>query len=80
MKWFSWNGIMKEAKRVRWPKGKDLLKDSIFIFDLCANSSAVKKVYEISKIVLFSFLYNFVVLIFEAPLMPLPSNISKSST
>ena len=28
MKWFSCNGIMKEAKRVRWPKGKDLLKDS----------------------------------------------------
>ena len=28
MKWFSWNGIVKEAKRVRWPKGKDLLKDS----------------------------------------------------
>ena len=28
MKWFRWNGIMKEAKRVRWPKGKDLLKDS----------------------------------------------------
>ena len=28
MKWFSWNGIVKEAKRVRWPKGKDLLNDS----------------------------------------------------
>ena len=28
MKWFSLNGIMKEAKRIRWPKGKDLLKDS----------------------------------------------------
>ena len=35
-------------------KNKDLLKDSFFIFDLCANSSAVKKVYEISKKVLFS--------------------------
>jgi preprotein translocase SecE subunit len=28
MKWFSWNGIVKEAKRVRWPKGEDLLKNS----------------------------------------------------
>lgn len=35
-------------------KNKNLLKNMIFIFDLCANSSAVKKVYEISKKVLFS--------------------------
>lgn len=35
-------------------KNKDLLKNTIFIFDLCANSSAVKKIYEFSKKILFS--------------------------
>ncbi len=28
LKWFSISGIMKEAKRIRWPKSKELLKDS----------------------------------------------------
>ena len=28
LKWFSLSGIMKEAKRIRWPKRKDLFKDS----------------------------------------------------
>lgn len=28
MKWFSINGILTEMKRIRWPKGKDLAKDS----------------------------------------------------
>ena len=28
MKWFSMNGILTEVKRIRWPKGKDLAKDS----------------------------------------------------
>lgn len=28
MKWFSINGIITEAKRIRWPKMKDLAKDS----------------------------------------------------
>ncbi|MCI6271354.1 MAG: preprotein translocase subunit SecE [Erysipelotrichaceae bacterium] len=28
LKWFSLSGIIKEAKRIRWPKRKDLFKDS----------------------------------------------------
>ena len=28
MKWFSINGILKEMKRIRWPKVKDLFHDS----------------------------------------------------
>ncbi len=28
MKWFSISGITKEAKRIRWPKTKDLFSDS----------------------------------------------------
>lgn len=28
MKWFSINGIMTEMKRIRWPKAKELGKDS----------------------------------------------------
>jgi len=28
LKWFSINGIMTEVKRVRWPKQKELLKDT----------------------------------------------------
>lgn len=31
MKWFSINGIMTEAKRIRWPKMKDLAKDSMTV-------------------------------------------------
>ncbi|MBR3203962.1 MAG: preprotein translocase subunit SecE [Solobacterium sp.] len=27
-KTFSWSGIKKEAKRVRWPKRKDVMEDS----------------------------------------------------
>jgi len=27
MKWFSLEGIIQEAKRVRWPKKEDMLKD-----------------------------------------------------
>ncbi len=29
LKWFSISGISKEAKRVRWPKTKDLISDSV---------------------------------------------------
>lgn len=29
MKWFSINGIVTEAKRVRWPKGKDLFNNTL---------------------------------------------------
>lgn len=25
LKWFSFDGIMKEAKRIRWPKAKELM-------------------------------------------------------
>ncbi|MEA4874864.1 preprotein translocase subunit SecE [Anaerorhabdus sp.] len=25
LKWFSFDGIMKEAKRIRWPKTKELM-------------------------------------------------------
>lgn len=28
LKWFSISGIMTEAKRVRWPKQKELFKDT----------------------------------------------------
>ena len=36
MKWFSINGIITEAKRIRWPKMKDLAKDSttVIVFTL----------------------------------------------
>ncbi|NLC97106.1 MAG: preprotein translocase subunit SecE [Erysipelotrichaceae bacterium] len=36
MKWFSISGISKEAKRIRWPKTKDLVSDSseVIIFTL----------------------------------------------
>lgn len=29
MKWFSFNGIMKEIKKIRWPKKEELLQDSV---------------------------------------------------
>lgn len=29
LKWFSISGIAKEIKRIRWPKPKDLLSDSM---------------------------------------------------
>lgn len=29
MKWFSFNGIMKEIKKIRWPKKEELAKDSV---------------------------------------------------
>lgn len=32
MKWFSINGIFTEMKRIRWPKGKDLARDSVTVF------------------------------------------------
>ena len=37
MKWFSINGILTEMKRIRWPKGKDLAKDSatVIAFTAC---------------------------------------------
>lgn len=28
LKWFSISGIMTEAKRIRWPKQKELVKDT----------------------------------------------------
>lgn len=28
LKWFSISGIMTEAKRIRWPKRKELVKDT----------------------------------------------------
>jgi len=31
MKWFSINGIIEEAKRVRWPKREDLINDFIVV-------------------------------------------------
>lgn len=31
MKWFSINGIIKETKRVRWPRPKALFKDSAIV-------------------------------------------------
>lgn len=31
MKWFSINGILTEMKRIRWPKPKDLAKDSVIV-------------------------------------------------
>lgn len=31
MKWFSINGIWTEIKRIRWPKGKDLIKSSCVV-------------------------------------------------
>ena len=36
MKWFSVNGILTEAKRIRWPKGKDLVKDSMTVIAFVA--------------------------------------------
>lgn len=29
LKWFSISGISKEIKRIRWPKPKDLVHDSV---------------------------------------------------
>lgn len=36
LKWFSISGISKEAKRIRWPKLKDLANDSseVILFTL----------------------------------------------
>ena len=31
MKWFSINGIMSEATRIRWPTMKDLARDSMTV-------------------------------------------------
>lgn len=31
MKWFSINGILTESKRIRWPKAKDLFKNSAIV-------------------------------------------------
>ncbi len=31
MKWFSINGILTESKRIRWPKSKDLFKNSAIV-------------------------------------------------
>lgn len=31
MKWFSINGIFTEIKRIRWPKAKDLARDSMTV-------------------------------------------------
>ena len=31
MKWFSINGILTEAKRIRWPKMKDLARNSMTV-------------------------------------------------
>lgn len=36
MKWFSVNGVLTEAKRIRWPKGKDLAKDSVTVIAFVA--------------------------------------------
>lgn len=32
MKWFSISGILTEMKRIRWPKAKDLGRDSMTVF------------------------------------------------
>lgn len=32
MKWFSIRGIFTEMKRIRWPKGKDLGRNSMTVF------------------------------------------------
>ena len=32
MKWFSISGIISETKKIQWPKGKDLAKDSMTVF------------------------------------------------
>ena len=45
MKWFSISGVIEEAKRVRWPKREDLVKDFIIVivfsvfFGLCFFAS-----------------------------------------
>jgi len=31
MKWFSISGVIEEARRVRWPKRKDLLNDFVVV-------------------------------------------------
>lgn len=31
MKWFSINGILTEIKRIRWPKPRDLAKNSLTV-------------------------------------------------
>lgn len=36
MKWFSINGILTEMKRIRWPKAKDLARDSVTVFGFVA--------------------------------------------
>ena len=36
MKWFSINGTLTEMKRIRWPKGKDLAKDSATVIAFTA--------------------------------------------
>ena len=36
MKWFSVNGVLTEAKRIRWPKGNDLAKDSVTVIAFVA--------------------------------------------
>lgn len=32
MKWFSIRGIISETRKVEWPKGKDLARDSMTVF------------------------------------------------
>ena len=32
MKWFSISGIISETKKIQWPKGKDLARDSMTVF------------------------------------------------
>ena len=45
MKWFSIGGIIEEAKRVRWPKGADVMNDFVIVivfslfFGLCFVAS-----------------------------------------
>lgn len=32
MKWFSISGIISETKKIQWPRGKDLARDSMTVF------------------------------------------------
>lgn len=58
MKWFSISGIITEIKRIRWPKGKELMKNSgivlvfvlflgVFFFLCQIVSSGFLKLFEL---------------------------------
>jgi len=47
-KTFSWSGITKEAKRVRWPKKKDVLTNTGEVLNLYSLTSLLTSYYVIS--------------------------------